>query len=262
MNIEVLLSCMHQKYASIIKDSNLDDIPTLVINQCDIKEQRWAPQTPNLRWLDTPTRGLSVSRNLGILNSKADICIVADDDEIFEDNLLHNIKQGYEKYPQADLIIFTVGNRPDKFGKIARKLRKIELLKVISVRITFRLKSIKSKNILFDPLLGSGTGSTGGEENKFVLDCYKQGLKIYYVPLRIATVRPMKNSRWFSGYNKQFFYNRGKTTRYIYGFWFAGIYAIYFLIFKHHIYSQTISIFQAGKSLFAGIWMNELKHYD
>lgn len=262
MNIEVLLSCMHQQYASIVKDSNLDNIPTLVINQCNITQERWKSPMPNLRWLDTPTRGLSISRNLGILNSKADICVIADDDEIFEDNLLKNVKQGYEEYPQADIIIFTVGNRPDKFGAIARKLRKIELLKVISVRITFRLKSIKSKNIFFDPRLGSGTDSTGGEENKFVLDCYKQGLKIYYVPLRIATVRPVKNSRWFFGYNKQFFYNRGKTTRYVYGFWFACLYAIYFLIFKHHIYRQTISLRQATRAIFTGIWKNELKHYD
>ena len=248
--VQVLLSCMHQKDFSIVQRSRLENIPTLVINQTDVavtKKQNF----PLLCWIDTPGRGLSVSRNLAIANATADIGVLADDDEIFEADLVQRITAAYEKYPQADIIIFKLSNRVKALGNKPRRLGKYDLLRVASWQITFRLKSVRGK-FAFDTKLGAGTGNGGGEENKFLLDCYKQGLKIQYVPCVIAAGIEQP-STWFFGYDAAYFYTRGKSTRYIYGFWFACIYGVYFLIKKHPKYGKEISCWHAGKALWRGI---------
>ena len=194
--VQVLLSCMHQKDISIVERSNLQEAPTLVVNQCDIKEERHKQFNKNLHWIDTPSRGLSVSRNIAIKNATADICVIADDDEIFEKDLVQRISYAYEKYLQADIILFNIKNFPIKFGNVARSIKKWEILKANSIRITFRRKNIIKKNILFDFLLGSGTNNGAGEENKFLLDCWKNGLEIYFVPITIATLSERNSSLW------------------------------------------------------------------
>ena len=259
--VQVLLSCMYQKDSAVVERSNLSDIPTLVINQTDIAKEERKQISPSLLWVDSPTRGLSVSRNLAIQNATADICVLADDDEVFEKELVQRISSAYEQYPQADIILFNIKNFPVKFGEKARPLKKWEILKANSIRITFRLKKIQGK-IGFDSLLGSGTGNGGGEENKFLLDCWKEGLKIYFVPIFIAALREQSTSQWFDGFDENYFYTRGKSTRYIFGFWFACIYGFYFLIAKYPAYNQTISLWNASKNLVAGIWKNQLQEYD
>ena len=256
--VQVLLSCMHQKDMSIIKRSNLLDIPTVVINQCETKQDNWKQDTPLLKWLNTSSRGLSVSRNLAIKYATADICVIADDDEIFEKNLVQKISSAYEQYPQADIILFNIQNFPVKFGQNTRPLKKWEILKANSIRITFRLKKIQVKS-QFDPLLGSGTGNGGGEENKFLMDCWHQGLKIYFVPITIASLQERVVSLWFHGFDTEYFYKRGQSTRYIFGFWFACIYGIYFLIAKYSQYRHDISVHKAGFYLFKGLFYN-LRH--
>lgn len=257
LTAQVLLSCMHQKDRSIIKRSNLSDIPTLVINQCNTEEDAWENNEPLLKWLNTSSRGLSISRNLAIKHTSADIGILADDDEVFEKDLIQKISSAYEQYPQADIILFNIKNFPIKFGQNARPLKKWEILKANSIRITFRSKKIQGK-IAFDPLLGSGTNNGGGEENKFLLDCWRQGLKIYFVPMTIAALQENSKSVWFDGFNAHYFYTRGKSTRYIFGFWFACLYGLYFLIMKRHNYEKHIGMTTAAKNLFWGICKNEL----
>lgn len=259
MKVEVLLSCMNQKDRAIINRSNLEKTHTLVVNQCDITQERIIEQTPYLCWLDTPTQGLSVSRNLALANTKADIAIIADDDEVFENNLSEKVTEVYKNLPQADIIIFSLSNTRIKFGNRPRKLSKWELLKVVSVRITFKIDVIRNNKITFDPLLGSGSGNGSGEENKFLLDCYKKGLQIYFSPCTIAYLDKSSKSLWFRGYDEKYFFLRGQSTRYIFGFWFACVYGIYFLVFKHKEYSKDISIFKAAGNLFLGILKNELK---
>lgn len=255
INFQVLLSCMFQTYMAIVRKSNLQNVSTIVVNQCNVQVEQHK-KIGDLHWIDSPSRGLSVSRNLAIANASADVCVISDDDEIFKDNLEQIIQQGYAIYPQADIIIFNNPVRKKNISKKSCKLSKYDLLKVASRQISFKLDKVRGK-IEFDKLLGAGTGNGGGEENKFLLDCYKSGLQIYFVPLTISS-HVKRPSTWFFGYDANYFYNRGKSTRYIFGFWFACLYGGYFLVAKWKKYNQTISVFQAAKALFSGIWNDEL----
>ena len=261
MTLEVLLSCMHQRDDKIINRSNLSAVKTLVVNQCDIAADEMVQVDELHRMYHTKTRGLSVSRNLAIQMAEADICLLSDDDEIFVDAMEERIYRAYEVFPDADLIIFQLSNRYKKLGDRPRRLRKYELLRVASWQISFRLSSIRDQ-ISFDQLLGAGTGNGGGEENKFLLDCWRAGKKIYFVPEIIAEGMNDMKSTWFFGWDKRFFYNQGKTTRYILGLPISLAYAAYYLFAKRRLYRDEISVWEATKSLVSGILHNDLVRHD
>lgn len=113
-------------------------------------------------------------------------------------------------------------------------------MKVSSWQISFRRARILDAGVRFDELMGAGTGNGAEEELKFLTDCEKAGLRIYYVPALIASVAQTE-STWFHGYTETFFENRGATTRYILGSCLAALYAVYFVIRKRSLYRDSIS---------------------
>jgi len=255
MTFQVLLSCMHADGAEMIRRSGLQDVPTLVINQSEVSQQ--STVTSGIHTLiESPMRGLSVSRNLAIDNAQADVCLLCDDDEVFRRGLEKTVLDAYETYPDADLIIFKMENRPTKLGSRPKKLGKYELLRVSSWQISFKLSAVKGK-IRFDTKLGAGTGNGAGEENKFLLDCYKNGLRIYYVPVPIASVAQAQ-STWFSGFDKRFFFDRGKTTRYMLGLPTACCYGLHYLLTKYKLYKNDTSPLQAANALLRGIFAKDI----
>lgn len=111
--------------------------------------------------------------------------------------------------------------------------------------------------IRFDELLGAGTGNGAEEELKFLTDCRRAGLKIYYVPWEIASVAQAE-STWFRGFDETFFYNRGATTRYILGLPLAAAYGVYYIARKKNLYSDTISPAAALRALSRGMKDNKI----
>lgn len=257
MKLEVLLSCMHQKDAALVRDTRITG-DAVVINQCD---QPWfaefATQFGSARIYSVTERGLSRSRNLAIEKARADICLLCDDDECMAPDYQQQILQAYERLPQADVLIFQVGNTPKPFGDSPRRLRFPMTMKVCSVQISFRRECIVNAGIHFDPLMGAGTGNGAEEELKFLMDCQKAGLQIWYAPAEIATLNHAQ-STWFSGFHEQFFENRGATTRYVLGTGLAGAYAIYYVIAKRNLYRQNLTPMQALRATFRGIRENKI----
>lgn len=254
----ILLSCMYEKDKSIIQHSNIKS-DCVIINQCNEEniERKCLINNNECLWINSKERGLSKSRNMAIKNCTADICLIADDDEIFPENIERIIVSAYKEIPQADIIIFDISNYPKKIAKKVFKFKRLQLLRVSSVQITFKREKIKQKNIKFDEKLGAGTGNGAGEENKFLLDAYDKGLKIYHYPVNIATMIE-NESTWFTGYDEEYFYKRGMSTRYILGFWLSCVYAVYFLIFKYSKYKNNTSFVSALRNIFQGILENKI----
>lgn len=250
LSLEVLISCMYQKDLSIVQESNLNS-KVLVINQCDCDFES-IKRDGNIKIINTPERGLSKSRNKAISNAEGDICLIADNDELFIDDLEEKIRVAYQSNPTADLIIFKIKGEKDKFGGKRKKIGKLRSLKVRSVQITFKLDKIKNK-VWFDENLGAGTELGSGEENKFLLECIKNKLNIIYVPIEILSLRE-NESTWFHGFSEDFFYHRGRIIKYIYGKSFAIIYCLYFIIRKRKLYKNTLSFFKAFKYIMKGIF--------
>lgn len=251
MKFQVLLSCMYQNDTSIINESNLNTVSTLVINQTDVLDDKLVNVSDLHTFYNVDSRGLSVSRNIAIETTDADVCLLADDDEVFIEDLENTVLNAYNKLTDADLIVFNISKRPVKLGHTERKLKKYELLKVSSCQISFKLNTIRGR-VAFDPNLGAGTGNGASEENLFLLNCHSLGLKIYYQPIEIATLTE-KKSTWFDGYNETYFYNRGRTTRYIFGLPLSILYGLYFVIMKRKLYRNYVTTLKAFSMLLKGI---------
>ena len=262
MRLETLISCMHQNDESIAKKSNVRN-DAIIINQCDKNEifrkglisDNGKPQ--QITMVCTTERGLSRSRNMAIAYATADICLIADDDELFKDNAAENILKAYEEHPEADLITFKVEGSISSHKKYAQSVNKIGYLKALhisSVQITFRRQRIVEKKIEFDPEMGSGSGHGCGEEAKFLYDCLHKGLRIVHVPITIASLVEGSESQWFTGRTPRFFVNRGWATARYLGKPIATVYAFYYAWAKRAEYKSETTIFQALKSMLYGIY--------
>lgn len=231
MKLEILLSCMNLGDDDIISRSEIRS-DTLIVNQCGADGYRqYMSGTNNIRIFSVNDTGLTKSRNFAIRHSSADICLLCDDDEVFAEGYEEAILSAYRKIPEADVIIFDIGNRSTKQGSMPKKLGYFDLMHVASWQISFRRKRLVNSKVSFDERMGAGSGNGAEEEFKFLTDCRRQGLVIYYVPFVIADVAQTK-STWFRGYDEEFFVNRGNTTRYIMGYVPALMYALYYCIRK------------------------------
>lgn len=232
-SICVLISCMFQG-KDIIERTNVQS-DVVVINQCDTdKVEEWDfknkyNETCHVKFISTTERGLSKSRNMGISNCDNDICLVCDDDEQLDDNYKQMILQGYQDYPNAGVILFAMNDQHHVFPKEGKKLDFITILRSNSPQITFKRNLINSKGIEFDIKMGSGTGNGGGEEIKFLLDCRKNKIHMFYHPNCITTVH-QNESQWFHGYTDSYFVNFGWTSRRLFGPFIGLLYIVYFML--------------------------------
>ena len=260
MKVEVLISCMYQKDTSIIQKSNIQS-NVIIINQCNESStisqtfQNKKNENCKLTMINTLERGLSNSRNLAIKNATGDICILSDDDEKFTDSYVERIIEAFTTNKEADIIVFQLIKPNKNYWKKAKKLTSLDCLKVSSVEIAFKLKSIKANNILFDSQTGSGVSKAGGEENIFLHDCLRKDLNIYYQPIIIAELLD-KESQWLaSKYSNEYFIDRGRfTKKLIGGKFFAVIYAVYFTIAKINEYKHKNYPLKAFKYMLQGIF--------
>lgn len=257
MKLEVLMSCMHQTDDALVRSSRLiGDV--VVINQCDRDGfAEFATENGAARMICTTQRGLTKSRNLAVANSRADVCLLCDDDEVFVPDYEEKILRAYEEIPDADVIIFKVTGTGKSFPDRVIRLRFPRTMKVSSWQISFRRERLVSSGIRFDELLGAGTENGAEEELKFLTDCEKAGLTIYYAPVEIASVA-RQGSTWFQGFSESFFENRGATTRYILGAPVASLYAVYYAVRKRDLYRDTMTPWAALRATFRGIRTNKI----
>lgn len=268
MDLEVLISCLNQQDMKIAEMTGIQT-DTLIINQCpqseilnEIKsDQKMAGaqnQTHvNIRMVNTNTRGLSKSRNLAIRHAVGDVCLLCDDDEQLDSSYEDTILKAYEALPDADIICFRIENQPSRLKQETQRLTKWTAMRIASWQITFRRESITKSGIRFDEDMGAGTGNGGGEEVKFLRDCIKAGLKAYYVPKSIGTVAQTE-STWFKGFDRDFFYKRGITNRYMLGLPLSVLYAAYYTLVKKDLYKEYVTPWQSFKYTLDGIIANDI----
>lgn len=254
---EILLSCMFLSDSKeMIKRSHITS-DTVIINQCD--EENYKEENicnALLRTFSVTDRGLTKSRNLAISKSQADICIICDDDEIFNEGYEKAVSSAYDALPDADIIIFDMVDRPLKWGNSIKRLDYIDLMSVSSWQITFRREKLLASGVLFDENMGAGSGNGAEEEFRFLTQCRKAKLRIYHYPFRLASVAQTQ-STWFKGFDEEFFVNRGNTTRYIMGLPLSVLYAAYYAFAKRKQLSG-MSMLRAFSYTVKGIKENRL----
>lgn len=217
MNIEVLISTMQQKDLSLIDKMNISTDALIInqLNRCDSQISTLSEE--KVRMLSFNEKGLSRSRNKAIENADGEICIIADDDVEYHENYNDIISEAYNKYTEADIIAFSVRRKGGRnLKKAENRFKKVNLLssmRLSSVQLTFKRKSIVNKGIKFNELFGSGSNEYQmGEENIFLSECFRKNCKIIFIPLEIGIVTH-EESTWFIGFNEKYFFDRGEIGR-------------------------------------------------
>lgn len=254
MNVELLIATMNLKNKAKQEKSSNTSSYSLIINQIT------DTNNPFIESLDTKNRclsfyerGLSKSRNHALKNAVGDICTLSDDDMKYVDDYEKLILDGYKKYPDADIIAFSFkypnGNERKRLP-INKKIGFLYSMKINSAMITFRRKRILENDIWFDTDFGAGSKYPWGEENIFLFDCLRKGLKIYYMPVIIGQLNYSESS-WSKDNTSEHYEHLG-SIYYRMSSTFYWLLIIQFAIRKRNIYKNDLTFSQIIFSMFNG----------
>lgn len=227
---EILCVTMHQKDFSKIEQMNIRS-DVVFANQADITSfEELEFDGHCARMITTDTRGVGVNRNLALTYAKGEICLFADDDVIYDDDVEERVLAEFGAHPDADIIIFHLETDSDrkqiKYNK-TKKCGRFSRMPWGAVRIAVRLNSIRKANVWFATLFGGGCIFPSGEDSMWLSEAKRKGLTFYTSKETIGKVS-FEESSWFTGYDKKFFYGNGafcaqKSPR------FAELWIFYYL---------------------------------
>jgi glycosyltransferase involved in cell wall biosynthesis len=217
VNIQVLVAAMHQKDHSLLEKMHIKT-DAIVANQCEynsIEDFEWNGN--KIRYLNFAERGVGLNRNNALMRATGDICLFADDDMVYVDDYVEKVKSAFERYPDADVIAFNL-IEPKVTRYVIKKAYEVSFLNYLrfgTARVAVRLKSVRENGIYFNQCFGGGTEHSHGEDNIFLTDCLRKGLKMYAVPEYIAELTEERPSTWKSSYDEKFFRDQGALYRMI-----------------------------------------------
>lgn len=209
---EILCVTMNQTDFSKIQSMNIHS-NVVFANQTDKTsfDQIQYDGVHSAKMISTQTKGVGINRNLSLIYATAEICLLADDDVIYKDNVEQIVLSEFETHPDADVFIFNFDSTGERKAKKYLKTEKCsKILRKMGggCRIAFRLSSIKKANIWFTTLFGGGCIFPCGEDSKWLVDVYNKNLNVYVSKESIGTVS-FEVSSWFNGVNERYFYGFG-----------------------------------------------------
>lgn len=265
-SLNVLVSTMNRNNLDFFREMNIK-VPAIIVNQFinDDTEEIDIIKGDSLKFINTSDKGVSNSRNLLLEHSESDISVIADDDLVYEDNFDLIVKTAYQQFPDAHVIVFQVPRTGDNsdvraksYPQEIKQLNYLTSMKVSAVEITFKTKSVKDHGIKFNPNIGAGTEFMMGEENQFLFDCLRAGLKIMYLPYQIATV-DVSESTWFKGFDRDYFISTGakfyNMTNTLYPLLIAQ-----FAVRKRDLYSDNFTFKEVLKLMHDGVKLYKKKY--
>ena len=240
--MQVALSTQNLKNDSevtkLLQDMNLKTdyiiINQTIKNNVDIK---------NNNVITTCEKGLSKSRNMAINKAKEDIILLADDDVVYQDNYEEILLKAWKKYKNADIVCFYVESRNAKRKTkkmVTGKVGYIRSMRIASFEISFKKKSIQENKLKFNEDFGAGTKNNRGEEQIFLYDAIRKGMKIIFVNKKIGEVK-QEESTWFTGYDLDFFKTQGKIFKKMSPKYYKFL-VFQYAIRKYFLYNKKVSI--------------------
>ena len=160
-------------------------------------------------------KGVGLNRNTVLSNAKKSICVLADDDMIFRDGYVDTVVSWFDKNKKADILIFNLGDdkelnyQGERKNKRVTRINSLNYMNYGAARIVMRRKAVSYHGLFFNTNFGGGTQHLCGEDTLFLKECINHGLRIYAVPDYIASITKTRESTWFKGYTKEYFFDKG-----------------------------------------------------
>lgn len=211
MNVQVLVAAMNQTDHSLLEKMNIDS-DVIVGNQCDHDSvERFEWNGHRVMYLNFAERGVGLNRNNALMRATGDISLFADDDMCYCDDYVQTVNEAFKRNPQADVIIFNL-HEPEITRPVIDKSHRVRwwnFLRYGTARVAVKTKSVRDNGILFNQCFGGGTEHCHGEDNLFLADCLRKGLRIYAEPSYIAELTEERESSWNCGYGRKYLADQG-----------------------------------------------------
>lgn len=254
MTLQVLIATMHQTDHSLLEKMNIQS-DAIVVNQCDYdKIERFSYKGHSIVWMSLAERGIGLSRNTALMRSTADIVLFADEDVRYTDGYPQIIQSAFENNQKAGILLFdlkAIGSAPSKKRPYAsRRIRWYNSMNYGAVHFACRRERIFANGLSYNLLFGGGAKYSCGEDNIFMVESLRAGLKVWTVPGYIGTVTHGE-STWFQGYTDKYFYDKGVLMGTAFG-WKAYPLSVALLL-KNGAQTKEYGFKNAIKKVFAGI---------
>lgn len=211
LKFEILCVTMHQKDFSKLQQMNIHS-DVFFANQADrtaFEELEFDGH--KARMLTTDTRGVGVNRNFTLQYAQGDICLFADDDVTYRDDMEEKVLAEFAAHPDADVMIFHLDTdsqrKQIRYAK-TQKCRGIFRMPWGACRIAFRLNAVRKANVWFTTLFGGGCVFPSGEDSMWLHDAKQKGLTFYVSKETIGKVS-FEESTWFTGFDEKLYYGKG-----------------------------------------------------
>lgn len=137
----------------------------------------------------TNSRGLSKNRNFILSKATSPLLLISDDDVDYSESGLTTVIESFENNLDMDIITFRYDSKeiPKEYPDFSFPLwSPPKSYYPSSIEISFRRESVQGR-ILFNELFGIGATFPSGEEDIFMHDCRKSGLKGLFIPAVICS---------------------------------------------------------------------------
>lgn len=145
---------------------------------------------PDIRFVKTSTRGLSMNRNIALSAATAPFLLIADDDIDYTEQGLRNVIEAFETNPDADILTFRYASEeaPKPYPTHTFEWKQAPRnCYISSIEIGMRRESILRSGIRFDERFGIGGRFIAGEEDVLMTDAHRAHLTARYLPITICT---------------------------------------------------------------------------
>ena len=254
MTFQLLVAAMHKNPIELAKEMRLQS-DAIIVSQGEeyaYSEERYEGHI--IRYFAMAERGVGLSRNTSLLRADADIALFADEDIVYDDGYVHKVLKEFEKHPKADVLLFNVkameGRRTyhnTSFGRV----RWLNCGRFPTYSAAVRVGKVHKAGVTFSLLFGGGAPYSNGEDSLFLMNCLKKGLRIYKTPVSIGYERE-RESTWFKGFNRKFFFDRGVLYAHLYGP-LAMLFGFRFVFTKRNVMCREIPWTRAFAILREGI---------
>lgn len=171
---------------------------------------------PRLRWIETPTQGLSVSRNIGLSLASAPLVAFTDDDCEVPADWLARIHREFQADTAMDMLFgavtlpamngdlaYAAKFEPQARAEYCGTIPDISAQWGIGANMAFRRRVFDAVGG-FDELLGAGTAFCAGEETDLTIRALARGFKAVLTPdvqvLHLGVRRGADASQLMRGY--------------------------------------------------------------
>ncbi len=254
MTMQLLVAAMNTEPLKLAEEMQIDS-DAIIVNQTDYYAYEEVEYKGHvLKCFSMAERGVGLSRTHALLRADHTISVFADEDIVYEEGYKEKILEAFEKYPDADMLLFNVQAMPGRETYHIQNFGRVHTYncgRYPTYSVAVRTEAVHKRNITFSLLFGGGAKYSNGEDSLFIQECIRKGMKAYKVPVKIGAERE-RESTWFKGYNRKFFYDRGVLYHYLYG-GLKKVMALRFLLKHRNQMFEEISMKGAWKIMCEGM---------